>query len=327
MKFRKWLLEAERQLSHGTHPDEIDPIQQGEQFRVFHGFRDFADALNIAKYGTSGKLRTPRVYSYESENNPKGLFVSLDMKKVAAEFAGGYSHGVVMEFVANESDLEPPTWPGGSYTVQGQMAPYFYQDPRGARIGRAAKKKEDEEQARQSQFPAVSQSNRPGLAHTLFGSEMQALFVGDLNPESITRFWIQEPEGGRDYRQTTSEWKPLTREEFLQRFDQEKSQSRNLADQWASSRGLSPQSDFDWQSLADWFNKNYRSKSEKPVSSEKDFYDDFVGSLAHTGLMKMMREKGGIERRYGQYIWPKQLPAFYQWLKKMYRQYGEPQPY
>ena len=325
MNFRQWLIEAQREMTYGTHPDEIDPIQQGEQFRVFHGFRSIADALNIAKNGTSGKLRVPRVYSYEGENNPKGLFVSLDLKKVASEFAGGYTHGAVMEFTVNEADLEPPTWPGGSYTVQGQMAPYFYQDPRGARVGRVAKKKEDEEDARKSQFASVSQSNRPGLARTLFGSEMQALFVGDLNPESITRFWIQEPEDGVDYRRVNSEWKPLSREEFLQKFDQPNFQSTNLTDRWADSRGLSPQSEFDWQSIAAWFNKRFRAKSDTPIQNEKDVYDQFAGALIHRSVKDLLLEPRGVERIFSQYLWPKQLPAFYKWLKQMYRQYGEPQ--
>ena len=324
MRFREWLLEAERQMSFPTHPDEIAPIQQGEQFRVFHGFRDIADALVIAKYGTSGKLRAPRVYSYESDNNPKGIFVSLDLKKIAAQFAGGYSHGVVMEFIADEKDLEPPTWPGGSYTVQGQMAPYFYQDPRGARMGRAAKKQEDEEIAKQSQFPAISQSHRPALAHTLFGSEMQALFVGDLEPQEITRFWFQEPDEGVDYRRTNSEWKPLTREEFLQKFDQERFQSKNPADRHASYRALSPKQDWDWQTVAQWFNNRFRAKSEAPLQTEKDVYDEFAGALIHHGVKKLLMTPRGVEQTFGQYLWPRQLPQFYNWLKQMYRQYGEP---
>jgi len=320
MNFREWLNE-QREMKRGTHPDEIDPIQQGEQFKVYHGFYNFADAINIAMHGVSGKMRVGRTYSYESENNPKGMFVTLDRDTAGKEFAGGPDKAVVMEFIADEKDLEPPTWPGGSYTVQGQMAPYFYEDPRGARVGRAAKKKEDEEAARKSQFPAISQSHRPGLAQTLFGSELQALFMGDLNPEHITQFWVQAKQQGQDYRGYNDPWTAMTREQFLQQYGQDFKPKDNLADRYADSRMLEPADDWNWQKAAQNFSQRFRQ--DNPITTEKEFYDDFIGSLTFGGVLPYLKGRM-LEQRFGQYIWPKQLPGLHRWIQQMYRQYGEP---
>lgn len=322
MKFKQWFIETAREISHGTYPEDISPIQQGEQFRVYHGFYNPDDAVNIAKHGTSGKLRAKRVYSYESENNPKGLFVTLDKNKIASRFAGGQKVGVIMEFIANESDLKPPVWPGGGYTTQGQMAQYFYQDARGSRLARNAKIQDDEEEARKSPYPSVSQSHRPGLAQTLFGSEMQALFVGDLNPDSIVKFWIQEPEEGVDYRVTTSEWKPISREEFIEKFDTDK--KAQYSDN-AKYRTLSPEDDFNWQKSAEWYNNKYGAMDHKEqIRSEEDFYRTFIGALVHGKMIDALRSPREFERLFDNYFWPKQIPQLYQWTKKMYRKYGDP---
>lgn len=328
MRFRQWFAEADREFTFPTPPDEIDPIQKGDRFRVFHGFYNMNDAINIAMHGASGKMRVGRTYSYESENNPKGMFVTLDLKKIASKFAGGVKTGVIMEFVADESELQPPTWPGGGYTVQGQMAQYFYQHPQGARMGRAQSLKDDEEEARKSSYPAISQSHRPGLAQTMFGSEMQALFTGDLDPGRIVRFWVQDAEEGADYRLTTSDWVPYTREQFLEKYGQDfDAGSNSLADSDARWRGMSPSQEFNWQAIADWFNREYRSRKEKKIETEKQLYDEFVGALVHEPIEKFLHTPRSVERTFGQYLWPRQLPRLQRWIVQMYRQHGEPQPY
>jgi hypothetical protein len=325
MKFKVWFInEAEREFAYPFYPDEVSPLQKDDVFRVYHGFYNMNDAINIALHGTSGKLRVGRTYSYESENNPKGLFVTLDMNKIASKFAGGHI-GVIMEFMAKESELEPPTWPGGSYTVQGQMAPYFYQDPRGARLGRLAKKKEDEEEARKSSYVSIAQSHRPGLAQSMFGSEVQALYVGDLNPKNIISFWVQAPEQGAQYRSTKQEWAKMTREKFLEEYGKDFSPHKSsLADKEASYRALPPDDDFTWETVAEWFNNKVRSRSENKIRSEQDLYNQLVGALtARDGVMGILTKPRHIESVFGQYFWPRQLPQLYKWIKKMYREHGE----
>ena len=314
--FRKWL--EVRELKLGTYPDDIAPIKKGEEFRVYHGFYSIDDAINIALHGTSGKLRASRVYSYESENNPKGLFVTLDREIAQSRFAGG-SQPTVMQFTVNEKDLEPPTWPNGKYTVQGEMAPYFYQDPRGSRIARAQTKVSDEEQAKQSKFAALSQSHRPGLAQTLFGSELQALFIGHLNPEDIEQFWIQQKQ--LDYRRVDDPFVPISREEFLEKFGKNFKYSSNLGDQNSRWRAFKPNDEFSWEGLAKYLKDNFSKKT----STELETYHQFVGaSLLGKRDFKDTMKRNRFEDRFKQYLWPKQLPAFHRWIQKMNKQYGEP---
>jgi hypothetical protein len=324
INFREWL--ETRDL--GRDPagrmipiDEIDPIQQGEDFRVYHGFYRHDDAINIARHGTSGKLRAKRVYSYESENNPKGLFVTLDVKTAQKGFASGMQP-TVMQFIANEKDLDPPTWPGGSYTVQGQRAPYFYEHPSGARIGRAQKEKEDEEEARKSEWPALSQSHRPGLAQTLFGSERQALFVGHLDPKDIEGFWMQRQQN-HDYRRIDDPWEFINREKFIQEFSKDDwKYPSSLGDEYAKYRAFSPNAEFKWEGLIEFLRNQYNDKRSK---SEESAYNQFVGALlmGNRDFKKTMK-RNEFESAFGQYIWPKQMPALHKWIRKMYKQHGKP---
>ena len=320
MQFRIWLEAEAREFGAGTVPWEIEPMEKGDKFRVYHGFYNFTDAVNVALHGLSGGMRIGRVYSYESENNPRGLFVTLNLDKAQKDFAGGQK-GVVMEFVADERELEPPVWPSGSYTVQGQMAPYFYEDPRGARIARQDAKRRAEEEAKKSQYDVYSQSHRPGLAWTLFsGREMQALFVGNLNPERIERFWIQVPEPEKTYRSILSDWKPMTREEFLAEFGQD-FKAQGVADEYAQYRLLQPEDEFDTDKVIKSFNQEYN----KDVDSEKKLYDEFIGSLVHGPVMGTFKDRSKLVSRFGQYIWPKQMPGLVKWVRKMFKKHGEPE--
>ena len=92
------------------------PLSDSEVIRVYHGFNKFDDAEKVLKNGLSGKEKARRIYSYESGNNPYGLFVSVNFK-VAKDFCHS---GVVIEFSTKVSDLDAPIWVGGrSYFVQG----------------------------------------------------------------------------------------------------------------------------------------------------------------------------------------------------------------
>lgn len=314
MEFKTWL-EA-RELEMGTYPDDIDPIKEGEEFRVYHGFYSYADAINIALHGTSGGMRAKRVYSYESENNPRGIFVTLDRKTAQKNFAGG-SQPTVMQFVANENELKPPTWPGGGYTVQGQMAQYFYQHPKGERMGRIEAMKRAKEDALQSRYDAISKSHRPELANTLFGSEMQALFIGHLEPDRIEGFWVQRQQ--KDYRSIDDPWEFIERDVFLKEFGED-FDYKSAADDYSRYRMFTPNQDFSWEGVAEYMSDQYRNYE---LSSEQEVYDQVVGALMSNDFKKDM-QRANFEARFSQYFWPKQLPQLYNWVKKMYRKYGEP---
>jgi len=179
MNFKLWL-ETHHQL------DSTEPLKKGDTLTVYHGFNDINDAINLATQGLSGKVRAKRRYSYEAATNPKGLFVTLDVK-TAEKFIG--SDGVVVEFVAKYEELEPPVWPSGSYGIQGQYVQVFKSN-----IERIKAKKKFEMEFKQNKdLPSfVRESDNPYMAYLLFVStENQALFVGDLNPSRIKAFYVK----------------------------------------------------------------------------------------------------------------------------------------
>jgi hypothetical protein len=96
------------------------PLRDNDTIRVYHGTSDFETVFTAVTRGISGDRPVARRYSYESNNNPRGLFVSPDMKTVK-DF-GDY----VLEFHTRVSDLESPVWPNGTFTVQGQMSGIFH---------------------------------------------------------------------------------------------------------------------------------------------------------------------------------------------------------
>lgn len=195
--------------SRATDIDTNTPLKDDETIVVYHGFNRFNEALLAAKFGLSGKERAQRIYSYETVNNPNGLFVTVSFF-IAKEFAGG---GAIVEFATKVSDLEAPVWAGkGSYFVQGEYTGSF-------------KSPEEREQQRlnyrqqhaQSQYPAISQSDRPELAYSLFDTkERQALFTGDLNPNMIRAFWVNEKL--KNERLTNGTWERISPREFVKRY-------------------------------------------------------------------------------------------------------------
>lgn len=179
---------------------EQEPLKDSDTIRVYHGVNVNRDIAKIMTVGLSGKERANRRYSYEGNNNPRGLFVTIDLD-VAKEFGP-----FIIEFHAKVSDLEAPVWPDGAYTVQGGYASYFDSDNDRNKATQAAR-----ERAKKDKDLSISQSDKPELANTLFAfGESQALFTGELNPNSIRAVWVQ---GNPD--KVTSSYTRLTRLEFV----------------------------------------------------------------------------------------------------------------
>lgn len=202
------LTEAHHQLDDRDSTG-LAPIKRGDTARVFHGFRDSIDAIRTAKVGLSGASRTGRVYSYEADNNPKGLFVTLSLD-VAKRFVGAFGTRTIMEFVARVEDLEAPVWPNGSYTVQGEYAAYFGHGHKGRRARNDARRAQARDLAGAGHDDRITTSDDPVLASTLMHNpELQALFIGHLSPQDIAAFWV---EGVRDH------WTRYTVEQYLAEF-------------------------------------------------------------------------------------------------------------
>ena len=277
-------------LPPGRSPEERPTLKKNDVIRVFHGFRDLEDAIAACRYGLSGKSRVGRVYSYEADNNPTGLFVTTDPKK-ASEFGQW-----VIEFNANANELEAPVWPGGTYTVQGQMAQYFG--------GSKAKREEARQDARQKaidrNIEPISKSDRPELANTLMAfGENQALFIGHLNPNRIVRVWVRGDRG---------EVYPMSRKEFLTKNKGYEFTTKSGQENWtASHRIFRVNDEFDpnklVQGLVDRYGGKWSFDEPKKILvralGSKDFH-----------VMKYELLK---------YVWPKQLPMAIRWLGREYR--------
>lgn len=190
--------------------DKEQPLLDNETLRVFHGFNNFADVESVLKNGLSGKVRAKRIYSYESGNNPYGLFVSVDLN-IAKEFAE--MSGVVIEFSTKVRDLEAPVWVGGrSYYIQGEYTEAFKDMDE-----REQQKLLNRQKSGESPYDYISKSDRPELASTIFDNrERQALYVGDLNPNMIKAVWYNE-KLHKDKR-LGGGWVRLSRKEFIDKL-------------------------------------------------------------------------------------------------------------
>lgn len=187
--------------------DHSEPIKDTESILVYHAFNDVADAVMACTYGLSG-ADTPargRRYSYEANNNPRGLFVGATLD-VCKDFGNS-----IVEFSVRVRDLEAPVWPNGSYTVQGEMSGRFDSDD-----DREAARMQARQSALKSGNSAIYNSDRPELAYTLLtGGERQALFTGVLTPNSIRRMWVNlTPKKAGKY----STFEPLSVKDFLAKY-------------------------------------------------------------------------------------------------------------
>lgn len=205
---------------------DYQPIKDTDKIRVYHGFSSYSVsyALHCLVNGISGQIRAKRIYSYESGNNPKGLFVSTNFDVVKRNFANS---GIIIEFDTNVTNLEAPVWKGqDSYFVQGQYTQSFRDDEeRNQEILRKREKYKIDDPEKDYAKNRISKSDRPELADSIFNnSERQALFIGNLNPNEIKNVWFNE---GYFYRRRTDEpWVRYSRKEFLRKYGHELKNSK-----------------------------------------------------------------------------------------------------
>jgi hypothetical protein len=254
--------------------DQKVPLKDNETIRVYHAFNNPQDLYDILKYGTSGKLRAKRIYSYESNNNPKGFFVSIDFKTVKG--FGQY----IMELHTQVSDLEAPVWPSGSYTVQGEYSKYWdAENPRERGIEAAREK------AKQSKQDYIRNSDRPELADSLYNNyEKQALYVGDLDANSIRAIWVNK-DMKKDGRYST--YDRMSVKEFLKTYPfKPSSEHRNKL--------FTPREEFDVDVMLDRFKKRFDRMSTDSILSG-------LKSVDNQGLAV--------------HFWPKQMAAVQEFIK------------
>jgi hypothetical protein len=187
-----------------------EPLKDNDKLRIYHGFNNFRDVEIVMKKGLSGKERATRIYSYEYVNNPKGLFVTIDLKR-AAEFAGS---GVIIEFTSKVEDLEAPVWVGGrSYFVQGEYTKSFKDMDE-----REQQRLINRQKSGESPYDYISKSDRPELASTIFENpERQALYIGNLNRNMIGNVWYNKTLHVDN--RINGQWVRMSRKQFIKELD------------------------------------------------------------------------------------------------------------
>ena len=248
------------------------PLKDTETIRVYHGFYSYDTALEVLKKGLSGKERARRIYSFESGNNPYGLFVTVDFE-AAAKFA---SSGIIIEFTTKISDLEAPVWVGGrSYFVQGEYSQSFKDLDE-----REQQRLLNRQRAGESPYDAISKSDRPELAETLFDNpERQALYIGDLNPNMIKRVWYNETRHIK--RLINGPWEKYSVKEFLNYKEENKTKKRKRIDFY-------PNDDFTIEKF-----KSFIGNDEENL---KNYLDQILNYDLHNDYTL---------KQYG--FWPKQI--------------------
>lgn len=254
--------------------DQKVPLKDNETIRVYHAFNNPQDLYDILKYGTSGKLRAKRIYSYEANNNPKGFFVSIDFKTVKG--FGQY----IMELHTRVSDLEAPVWPSGSYTVQGEYSKYWDEENPREKGTEAAREK-----AKQSKEDYIRNSDRPELADSLYNNyEKQALYVGDLDANSIRAIWVNR-NMKKDGRYST--YDRMSVKEFLKTHPSKPSSDHRF-------KIFTPREEFDVDVMLKRFIQRFDRMSTDDILSGLKSVDD-QGLAVH--------------------FWPKQMAAVKDFIK------------
>jgi len=301
--FYKYLLNEA--IVTGEKPQLTAPLKDNDTIRVYHGFYNPLNAVEFVKYGVSGKERANRNYSFETNNNPFGLFVT-PIFAVAKRFTGTHrlgksssgteiNLGIILEFNTRVKDLEAPVWPGGSFTVQGQMSNDWDQSQGLKSI--MADREKAKTQLRQNilqstrrndkNFEFIKQSDRPELAATLFAmGESQALFIGDLNPNMIRAVWVFDTGINPHY----GTFKRLSRQEFINKYGYLEGKSDKRRD--SSDRIYLPNES--WQGVDDFISR-YNKKTGHKLS-KKDF-EFLINNKRLSSLINTLE----------MYLWPKQL--------------------
>lgn len=197
-----------------------EPIKNDDRIRVFHGC-DLKTAVQFAKEGLSGKQWQPRKFSYESGMNPIGLFVSTSFNKVK-QFSNPFNGGkeknasVIIEFTAKASDLDTPVWNGQDSYFGQNTNPQPFQN----KEDRNKQKEHYNDFASKDEHEYVRNSDNKAMAYNIFNNvEHQALFIGNLNPNMIKRFWVKpSKKEGYYWLDDSKEYIPLKRNEFLKQY-------------------------------------------------------------------------------------------------------------
>jgi hypothetical protein len=295
------LFEAHHDYGDVSHDTQYEPMRHGDTVTVYHGFRDFPHAVELAKHGLSGKVRAARVYSYESDNNPYGLFVTLS-RKVATEFVGAYGTQAIVEFKARTDEMEAPVWPGGSYTVQGEYSQYFGHGAKG-RAARNERSRQavgeiDHEIASATDKDHIKGSDDRLLAYMLTNSrEHQALFTGHLDPHAISAWHVRS-----DYSGT---WERISPQEFLDRYG-ETPLSR---DSRAAEKLFTPNEEFNGEAFIT------RLRGRFGNGRDDEFFVDFVRS-SWERIMASRDKTRTFHEYYEMYMWPKQYIPCLQWMRR-----------
>lgn len=238
------------------------PIKNNETIRVFHKC-NLDTAIKFALHGLSGKVYAARAFSYENGMNPKGLFVSTDFNLVKDKSFASY--GVIIEFSAKASDLDTPVWNNSdSYFGQGSNPIPFRnkeeRDKQKAKYNNDALNIKDEtywdmlnKRDKTISYDYIRKSDNPAMAKNIFlNNEHQALFVGDLNPNMIKRFWVRQ--------KGTDNYIPYKRGQFLRKF---KEKGNNYFDDRVPCF-FKPNDDFSFDEMAreEYMDGIYRYKRE-----------------------------------------------------------------
>jgi len=265
------------------------PFQESDRIKVFHAFREMFAAVTTAIHGISGRDRAPRAYSYESNNNPYGLYVTIDLD-VAKEFT---TYGAIMEFVCMYSELETPVWPGGGYTIQGEMAQYWDADRIEEQREKARQKIREE--AKKSEYEAIAKSSRPELAEILMSPrEYQALFIGDLNPSRITKFWVRDQQ--KEYPRIDDPWVTITKEQLIEKYKEAYDKQRYGLSSDVRRRVLQPEDEFNLDIFV-----------QKMQAEDGVGYDELIHLINTTGADQ-------AKQILSEYVWPKQIATLTQWI-------------
>jgi hypothetical protein len=285
---------------------EPAPAKSGDVYRVFHGFYSLNEAIHAATRGLSGRQRAARRYSYENNNNPYGIFVTLNFK-VAREFVGGFTDRAILEFNARYDDLEPPVWPSGSYTVQGGREAYFSGHPGTAqhRRSRNAAMKQAELRTQDAQHipDFIKQSHSPYKASMLFqGREYQALFVGDLAPGDMTCMWVQKKDG-KDPVYSKQSWERLSISEFLDQYTADpEHEGKNEGKLFLPTDTFSPEAFI------------------TAIMNKQGNVLDLNGVLERWAedIWRSKDKKHAFINIFDRYLWPRQYADAFRWLLRTY---------
>jgi hypothetical protein len=274
------------------------PFKKGETIRVYHGMNDMNDVINTVMYGISGKDRANRRYSYESVNNPTGLFISLDLQTVK-EFSGSF--GAILEFHAKYEDLEAPVWAGKeSYFIQGEYTQQFRNEKERKQAQQAAREK-----AKKHEDERVSKSDNPEVANWLFGAEYQALFTGDLNPNSIRAIWYKEGD-----RNINSTYKRYTRKEFIDKIAKPKlaniKEKRKEKGSWGYSEKADKGEDKIFLPREDWNKEEFIRRLINKNTSNDEENIEYIKKMVN----EWISDKRQNEYIY-QYLYPRQLDQLF----------------